>query len=158
MLGELVRGALAGAAGTTALNTATYLDMAIRARPSSTSPERTVQEVEQHFRPVPGEDASARDNRRQASGHCWASEQGGVGAVYGCVRAKAARAPLPVLALAAGVTANAGSTAPMSALGVTDPREWTAESWLMDLVPHLAYGLVTALTFDAFAGRRDRRS
>ena len=26
------------------------------------------------------------------------------------------------------------------ALGLTDPREWSASDWLSDLVPHLAYG------------------
>jgi hypothetical protein len=39
---RLVPGAAAGAAGTTALNAATYRDMVVRARPPSTTPERTV--------------------------------------------------------------------------------------------------------------------
>nr|WP_246458244.1 hypothetical protein [Saccharopolyspora gloriosae] len=149
---------MAGAAGTTALNAATYLDMAVRARPGSTSPEQTVRQAERRFGELPGDDASARDNRRSGIGALLGIGAGiGVGAVYGCVRAKAAHAPLPVMAVVAGVAANAGSTAPMSALGVTDPREWTARTWLMDLVPHLAYGVVTAVTFDAFARHRGRR-
>lgn len=36
------------------------------------------------------------------------------------------------------------TTGPMAAAGVTDVREWKADSWISDLVPHLAYGLVTA--------------
>jgi hypothetical protein len=35
MFKGLARGAAAGAAGTTALNAVTYLDMAVRARPAS---------------------------------------------------------------------------------------------------------------------------
>ena len=40
-----LRGAAAGASGTTALNTLTYLDMVARARPASTTPEATVEEL-----------------------------------------------------------------------------------------------------------------
>jgi len=37
----------------------------------------------------------------------------------------------------------------MAALGVSDPRSWGATDWASDVVPHLAYGLVTAWTADA---------
>jgi hypothetical protein len=37
MTGSLAPGLLAGAAGTTGLHAATYLDMAVRGRPASTS-------------------------------------------------------------------------------------------------------------------------
>jgi hypothetical protein len=46
--------------------------------------------------------------------------------------------PFALLALAAGLGANVGSVAPMTALGVDDPRSRSASSWLSDLVPHLA--------------------
>src|SRR3954447_22376030 len=49
MSGALVRwalrGAAAGAAGTTALNAVTYLDMAVRGRPASSTPSETVERV-----------------------------------------------------------------------------------------------------------------
>ena len=38
-------GAAAGAAGTTALNAVTYLDMTVRGRPSSSTPEDTVEKL-----------------------------------------------------------------------------------------------------------------
>ncbi len=38
-------GAAAGAAGTTALNVVTYLDMAVRGRPASSTPEMTVEKL-----------------------------------------------------------------------------------------------------------------
>lgn len=32
----------------------------------------------------------------------------------------------------------------MTVLGVTDPRSWSVGAWVSDVVPHLAYGAVTA--------------
>ena len=149
-LHHALRGALAGAAGTTALNAVTYLDMALRARPASSSPEQTVRQAARHTRPLPGEESSA-GNRRSGIGALLGIAAGVTsGVLYGCARTWCPRTPVPLLAIGAGLAANAGSTAPMTALGVTDPREWTAESWLMDLVPHLAFGAVTALAYEGF--------
>ena len=44
----------------------------------------------------------------------------------------------------------------MAALGVSDPRTWRPADWLSDLVPHLAYGAVTALAYDSADGERPR--
>ena len=41
----VVAGAVAGAAGTTVLNTVTYLDMALRGRPSSSAPQEVVEKL-----------------------------------------------------------------------------------------------------------------
>jgi hypothetical protein len=43
----------------------------------------------------------------------------------------------------------------MVVLGITDPRDWPASSWVSDLVPHLAYGFVTAAVWE-LAQRRCR--
>ena len=43
MIGPILRGAAAGAAGTTALNAVTFLDMAVRGRAESETPKRTVE-------------------------------------------------------------------------------------------------------------------
>src|SRR4051794_16019678 len=45
MLRGILRGAAAGAAGTTALNALTYADMALRGRPSSSTPEESVEKA-----------------------------------------------------------------------------------------------------------------
>jgi hypothetical protein len=37
----------------------------------------------------------------------------------------------------------------MTALGVTDPRTWSASSWLSDVVPHAAYAVAAAATLEA---------
>jgi hypothetical protein len=44
----------------------------------------------------------------------------------------------------------------MVALGVTDPRTWPASSWLSDLLPHLAYGVVTAAVWERAQPRPGR--
>jgi len=45
--------------------------------------------------------------------------------------------------------AMARSNGPLIALGITDPRSWTRDDWMSDLVPHLAYGLATTATVAA---------
>jgi hypothetical protein len=157
----VVRGALAGAAGTTALNAVTYLDMVIRARPPSSTPEDTVRTDEESVHlslSAEGPGSAAASHRRSGIGALAGIATGvGAGAAYGMVRARLPRAvPLPVLALAAGLGADAATMAPMAALGVSDPRRWSAASWLSDLVPHLVYGAVTALAFEAMAPPRRR--
>ncbi|MFE3456553.1 hypothetical protein ACFXKD_03335 [Nocardiopsis aegyptia] len=147
----LLRGALAGAAGTTALNTVTYLDMALRARPASTTPETTVQKVEDLTGARLGSDADEEAHRRSGLGPLLGIATGvAAGALYGAVRSRWPGLPVPVLAVGAGAAANLGSTAPMVGLGVTDPREWSATSWVSDLVPHLAFGVATALAYESF--------
>jgi hypothetical protein len=37
----------------------------------------------------------------------------------------------------------------MTALGIADPRQWSSTDWASDVLPHLAYGLVTAGTLQA---------
>jgi hypothetical protein len=36
----------------------------------------------------------------------------------------------------------------MTALGVTDLRSWAAKDWVADVIPHLAYGALTAVVLD----------
>jgi hypothetical protein len=142
-------GAAAGAAGTTALNGVTYADMAIRARPSSSTPQKTVEALSQKTRvPVPGE-GEAEQNRLQGLGPLTGLLAGvGVGALLGVGRAAGWRPGFPTGTAAATLGAMVGTNAPMTVLGVTDPRTWPAASWVADVVPHLAYGAVTAAVLD----------
>lgn len=144
-----VLGAAAGAAGTTALNAVTYLDMAVRGRPTSSTPEDTVEALSEKTRiPVPGE-GDAHDNRVAGLGPLTGIAAGvGVGAVLGAARAWGWRPGLGVGTAAATVGAMLGSNGPMTVLGVTDPRTWPASSWLADVVPHVAYGAVTAAVLE----------
>jgi hypothetical protein len=140
----LLSGALAGAAGTAALNAVTYADMAIRGRSGSQVPEELVDRLTERAGVSLGEDETA-ENRRQALGALLGFGVGiGVGAAYGLVRSRARVLPD---ALALGVAASATSEGPAVALGLTDPRTWGAAGWISDVLPHLAYGLVTAVTY-----------
>jgi len=140
-----LRGAAAGAAGTTALNAVTYLDMVARARPVSSTPEDTVEKLsEKTHVPIPG-DGEQRDNRLAGLGPLSGLVAGvGIGAALGLIRAAGWR-PGPVVAgLVATIGALVGTNGPMTALGITDPRTWAPTDWVADVIPHLAYGAVTA--------------
>ena len=146
-------GALAGAAGTTALNTVTYLDMALRGRPTSSTPEDTVEKLADKLGvQIPG-DQDTRSNRVQGLGPLTGAMAGiGTGALLGLAR----RAGWRQGPLAGGLVATAvvmiGTNGPMTALGITDPRTWPASSWITDIVPHLAYSAVTLAVLDLIDG------
>jgi hypothetical protein len=143
-------GGLAGAAGSTALNAATWLDMAVRGRPASSTPEQTVQQLASKAGlEVPG-DGETRENRLSGLGALLGTVAGvGVGVVLGLGRAAGWRPPLAVETVVAGAAVMAASDGTMAALGLTEPRKWDASTWATDVVPHLAYGAVTALAVRA---------
>lgn len=149
-VGWALRGAAAGAAGTTALNAVTYLDMAVRGRGSSSTPEQTVEKLaEKAHLPVPGE-GDTRQNRLQGLGPLTGILAGvGVGVLVGLARAAGFRpAPFAGTALTTAVVLVAAN-GPMTVLGVTDPRTWSATDWLSDIVPHVAYAAVVTTTMAA---------
>jgi hypothetical protein len=150
-VGWALRGAAAGAAATGALNAVTYLDMAVRGRGASSTPERTVETLaEKAHVDIPG-DEQTRENRKQGLGPLMGLVAGvGVGVLAGLARAAGFRSspPLGTVLTTAGVLVAANG--PMAVLGITDPRTWSATDWLSDVVPHLAYGVVLKSTMDAF--------
>jgi hypothetical protein len=147
MEGGLVPGALAGAAGTTALNAVTYADMVLRGRSSSQVPEQTVDMIAGRVGVSLGEDEAAA-NRRQGLAALLGFGVGvGVGAAYGLVRSRI-RVGRATAALGLAIAASVAGEAPATVLGLTDPRTWGTAGWISDLVPHLAYGIVTATTYD----------
>ena len=150
MMRSIVRGAAAGAAGASALNAATYLDMAVRARPASSTPQDTVEKATAAVHlDVPGE-GEDRENRVSAIGALTGIATGvAVGAGYGLARGLGFRPPVLAGALVTAAAAMLGANGPMAALGVSDPRTWGVTDWASDVVPHLAYGLVTAWAADA---------
>ena len=146
---QLLAGALAGAAGTTALNAVTYLDMALRGRPSSDLPEKAVERTASSVGiEIPG-DEEIRSNRIAGLAPLMGLATGvGIGTVYGVVAGLIGRPHLAVAGVLVGVGAMAGTDLSMVRMGLTDPRTWGLAGWLSDLVPHLAYGYVTAVTFE----------
>jgi hypothetical protein len=164
MLRNILMGTAAGAVGTVALDVVTYLDMAIRGRPSSSVPAQTVQriavgagislapsgpstpqEVQQHYQQI--------EARQSAIGALLGYHVGlGVGALYGAIRPFLGSVPLPLGALVLGAAATMAADVPAIVTGVTNPKEWGASGWLADVVPHLAYGVFTAVAYEAFSG------
>jgi hypothetical protein len=146
---QLLTGAAAGAAGTTALNAVTYVDMVLRGRPASSTPERTVEAIaDRAGLSVPG-DGETGDNRLTGLGALSGIATGvAVGAGFGGLRAFGLR-PRPLIgAVLVGLAAMAATDASMARLGVSDPRTWSVPDWLADLIPHLAYGAVVSAALE----------
>ncbi|HZD38525.1 MAG TPA: hypothetical protein VE664_07785 [Actinomycetes bacterium] len=154
----LLVGMAAGAVGTVALDVSTYLDMVVRARPSSGMPAETAGAVAERAGVDlggDGESAERASNRKSGLGALFGYGVGiGLGTLYGLLRPAVRRLPRPAAGVGLGLAAMAASDVPPTVLGITDPRSWDRSSWASDLIPHLAYGLATALTFDALATER----
>ncbi|WP_327287223.1 hypothetical protein [Streptomyces sp. NBC_01198] len=149
----LLHGAAAGAAGTTALNIVSYADIALRARPASTTPEVTVRKLAEklHVR-IPGE-GKALDNRIAGLAPMTGYASGlAMGAALALARSAGWRPSVAGEYTVAVVGAMIGTNGPMTVLGVTDPRTWSVSDWISDVVPHLAYALVTTALVDWLYG------
>jgi hypothetical protein len=145
----VLHGAAAGAAGTTALNAVTYADMAVRGRPASSTPEETVERLAGATGiPVPGA-GEERENRLGGLGALLGLAAGvGTGALIGLGRAFGRCPSAGTTAVGAAVVAMVAGNGPMTVLGVTDPRAWSAPDWVADIAPHLAYGIVVSLVLE----------
>jgi hypothetical protein len=147
----ILRGAAAGAAGTTALNAATYLDMAVRGRGSSSAPQDLVAAAaERADVEIPGQGAE-RDNRLAGLGPLAGTGPGvAVGAAAGVVlralRQRGRALPGPVAVLLISAAAMALADVPLKLFGISDPTDWEAKDWAADAIPHLVYGVVTYAT------------
>jgi hypothetical protein len=150
----LLAGLAAGAAGTAALDAVTYLDMAVRGRPASSTPEETIKAIEDRLPvSVPGEGATREHRVSGLSSLTGIATGVGIGGLVGLLHRAGLRPPTPVGAVLVGLAAMASTDVSMARLKVSDPRSWSAADWLSDLVPHLAYGAVTYATLRAL----DRR-
>ncbi|MDG4787002.1 hypothetical protein O7626_13860 [Micromonospora sp. WMMD1102] len=148
-------GAIAGAVGSVALNVVTYLDMALRARPASNTPEESAQRLAEMLHVGLGpEDRAA--NRRSGLGPLLGYATGVLsGAALTLTGSR--RLPGPVAAGLFGAVAMLASDGTLTALGVTDPRRWSRTDWLTDIVPHLAYGVAAVATLGQLSRGRHRR-
>ncbi|MDL2334511.1 MAG: hypothetical protein QFC55_00590 [Chloroflexota bacterium] len=174
MANRILAGAIAGAAGVVALNAASYLDMLVRGRPASDMPARVAgalanemglplvgeSDDDEDERAANGVEANDDDtddlaedgpaNRREAMGALLGIANGiGIGIVYGIVRLILPRPPAWLAGAALGAAAMAASDYPATRLGLTEPRDWTATDWASDVLPHMVFGIVTAITFEA---------
>ncbi|WP_433527844.1 hypothetical protein ACQPYA_15760 [Micromonospora sp. CA-263727] len=152
----LADGLIAGAVGTLALNAVTYLDIVARARPASQTPQESAGRVADaaHLHLGPKDQAA---NRRSGLGALMGYGLGVAAAVGFAALARGRRQPILRATALLGGGAMTLSDGSLTLLGVTDPRSWRRADWLADLVPHLAYGLTAAATWNRLrpsAGRR----
>lgn len=157
MTGSFTRGLAAGAAGTTVLNAVTYLDMAVRGRAASSTPERTIDALaDTAGTTVPGTRAE-KGNRRTALAALSGIGNGvGVGVLASLAHAAGVRLPGPVAAVAVGGAAMALTDGTTTALGVSDPRDWSGTDWVSDALPHLAYGAAVHAVVEAIPSPSDK--
>jgi len=154
----LLHGAAAGAAGTTALNAVTYLDMVVRGRPASDAPEQVVRRLAGTAGIDLGGSRRERQNRSAGLGPLAGIATGvGVGALAGVLRSAGVRLPTAVGGPLLGAAAMLASDVPLAALGVSDPRRWSAADWVSDAVPHLVYGVTTHATLAAASAADEER-
>jgi|GEM_PF-1164455 xanthosine utilization system XapX-like protein len=153
-LGGLVAdGAIAGAVGSAALNMVTYLDMAVRARPASTTPEESARRLSEALHIGLGPEAPAA-NRRSGLGPLLGYTTGVLcGVVFTAVGLR--RLPAPAAAGLFGVGLMAATDTVMTVLKVTDPRRWSVTDWISDVVPHLVYGAAAVATLEQLGARRE---
>lgn len=154
-MNRLLRGAIAGAAGTIALDLVTYGDMLIRGRGASSVPAQMAGVLAEQLEVTPlatGTQGEVADNRRQAAGAMLGYTTGvSIGVLYGVLNSTS-RGTIPLTGGVVGLGAMAASDLPIALTGVSDPATWSTTDWLSDLIPHLVYGLVTAAVFDALQG------
>jgi hypothetical protein len=144
-------GAIAGAAATSALNIATYADIALRGRAESDVPSVMVKNAAEAagIGALASDDETAQ-HRRSGIGALAGYANGiGVGVLYGALRPASRGLPVLLAGLLAGAAAMALSDAAIAKSGASDPRTWAPGDWVADALPHVAYGVALALSFDA---------
>ena len=159
MLSGALIGAVAGAVGTVALDVTTYADIAIRGRSSSGAPSQMVSILAKAVGlPLSSQGVGSQDetaqNRESGLGALLGYVNGlGVGVVYGLLRSRQDDIPIPVAGIGVGLAAMAASDIPLIALRVSNPKTWGFSGWAADAIPHLVYGLVTAIVYEALTNR-----
>jgi uncharacterized membrane protein len=141
------------------LTAVTYLDMVLRGRPASDAPTRVVHRLADAAGiRLPG-GRGKRANRFTGLGALSGIATGmGIGALAGVLRGAGVRLPAAVGGPLLGAAAMLAADAPMAALGVSDPRRWSAVDWASDAVPHLAYGITTHAILVATADAEEERA
>ncbi len=73
----------------------------------------------------------------------------GVGIAYSLLRSQTETISLPLAGLGVGLAAMTASDVPLVLARVSNPKTWGLSGWVSDLIPHVIYGLVTVLTYEA---------
>lgn len=147
MFRRLVAGLAAGATGTIALEVTSYLDILVRGRPPSDQPQRVGKALARALGMKFGKGRAA-NARTDALGSAVGYIDGLTLPVAYALSAPARDRPVGRAAVLLSLAAMVGSNWMPVALGLSDPRSWSIDDWLTDLVPHVVYGLVAATTYE----------
>lgn len=158
MLGNALKGLLAGAAGTVALDIAGYADMALRGRSPSNVPSKLASTLAKMVHlPLSSQGVDAQNltaqNRASGLGALLGYINGlSAGVVYSLLRSQRdEEVPLPLASTLVGLAAMAASDVPLVMLKVSDPKTWGVSGWLWDVIFHLIYGFATVATYETLA-------
>jgi len=95
--------------------------------------------------------STGRGNRKSGLGALSGYVVGlSVGTAYGLIRPHLRGVSKTRAGVVLELAAMAGSDVPAAAPGVTNPATWDANTWLSDILPHFASGLMTAVVYDYF--------
>jgi xanthosine utilization system XapX-like protein len=161
MVQTTMAGVIAGATGTVALDVATYLDMAIRGRSSSSAPSQLIDVTAKSMHiPLSPQGVGAQDqlahNRESGLGALLGYINGlGVGFIYSLIRSRLQKNSLPLAAIGVGLAAMAASDVPLFVARISNPKSWGLSGWASDFIPHLIYGLVTVTTYEALIAEEE---
>ncbi|MGQ0608483.1 MAG: hypothetical protein ACT4OQ_08485 [Chloroflexota bacterium] len=148
----MISGVIAGATGELALNVASYADMVIRARPSSSMPGKVagrMADLAGVELSRPGERADIAETRKEASGALLGYGMAvGTAVAFALLRRAGMRLPVPLGGVLMGGAAMAVSDSAATALGATDPATWGVSGWLADIIPHAIFGVAAAATLE----------
>ena len=154
---SMIHGTLAGAAGTAALNAATYADMAVRGRPPSELPKKMIKEFAQRagvtqLRKPDDELSEEQRNQETALGALLGYVDGiGAGALFGLMRPAMRDVSWFWAGRALGAFTGLLSEGIATAMHQTNPAKWGVSGWLSDIVPRFVYGWTTCLTYEELA-------
>ena len=148
-MGFLRNSLIAGAVGTEMLNITTYLDMTVRGRAASSLPEEDMQKLVDRAGLDLGEGEKAANRRTAIATLLGYATGASLGLTYGVARPALRRLPGVPAAVFVGMAAMAATDTASTAMGTTDPRTWSAQDWLADVIPHLAFGAGVVATYDA---------
>ncbi len=150
----VLKGLLAGAAGTIALEIVSYGDMLLRGRPASELPATVVQKIATRMgaSEFAHADDAATKARRSAVGALLGYGVGlGAGVGYALMRPNVERwLPWPIGGAMLGAVTLIASEGSATALGATDWSTWSTAEWIADIVPRTLYGLTAAWVVESF--------
>ncbi|HEY5426386.1 MAG TPA: hypothetical protein VIJ77_07540 [Candidatus Tumulicola sp.] len=155
VVSQAALGALAGAAGTAALDVVTYADMALRGRPPSGLPDKMARKLadlagcEEFAKPADQLSDRMKQRRAGIAALLGYADGFGTGAIVGLMRPALRDVPLFWAGIGVGALGMIMSEGAATVLGQTDPLKWPFSSWVEDIVPRCVYGWITCIVFDA---------